>query len=68
MSCEKVPFIRRALRSYDYVLWLDADVVVLEPSQNPIDSMPEGCFQALALTEIAGSVLSAVGDEHARGV
>jgi len=43
----KITLIRRLLASYDLVLWLDADTVVLSFDRDPVDDLPADCFQGL---------------------
>lgn len=45
----KVLLLQRVLRVYDFVLWLDADVVILDGSVDMASIVPETAFQALAL-------------------
>lgn len=46
-SWVKVPNIGTALRDYDRVLWVDADVVVLRSGENILDEMPDDAWQAV---------------------
>lgn len=41
--------LRRLIQSYDWLLFIDADAVVLDWSEDPIDSVPASAFQALVL-------------------
>lgn len=43
----KVPLIRRLLDFYDFVLWLDADTIVLDASDDPAELLSPDYFQAL---------------------
>jgi hypothetical protein len=46
----KVPALREALnRSYDVVLWLDSDILVLDPTHDIADAMRPEDFQAFVL-------------------
>jgi galactosyl transferase GMA12/MNN10 family len=46
----KVPFLRRLLESYDFVLWIDADALILDPSVDLETIVPADAFQAFAVT------------------
>ncbi len=43
----KIVLLRRLLESYDYVLWIDADAIILDDSVDPISFLAEGDYQAL---------------------
>jgi hypothetical protein len=43
----KVVLLRRLLESYDYVLWIDADAIILDDSVDPASLLEEGHYQAL---------------------
>jgi galactosyl transferase GMA12/MNN10 family len=43
----KVPAILQALQTHDEVLWLDADIAILDTSQDIADEIPAGAWQAL---------------------
>ncbi len=43
----KVLLLRSLLESYDYVLWIDADAIILDDSIDPISLLEEGHYQAL---------------------
>ncbi len=43
----KVLFLRELLRKYEEVLWLDADVVILDPTEDLADHVPPSAYQAL---------------------
>ena len=46
-SWMKVPNIGAALRDYDRVLWLDADVVIVDHEQNIFDALDGNAWQSL---------------------
>lgn len=48
-SWGKVLLLQRLLGDYDFVLWLDADVVILDSSMDLERTVPESAFQALPL-------------------
>jgi galactosyl transferase GMA12/MNN10 family len=48
----KVRLVQRVLQSYNFVLWLDCDVVILDGSQDIEAVVPEECFQAFAVVEL----------------
>jgi len=43
----KVVLLRRLLEKYDYVLWIDADAIILDDSVDPVSLFGEGHYQAL---------------------
>jgi hypothetical protein len=43
----KVVLLRRLLENYDYVLWIDADAIILDDSVDPASLLEEGHYQAL---------------------
>ena len=43
----KIVLLRRLLESYDYVLWIDADAIILDDSVDPVTLLAEGDYQAL---------------------
>jgi hypothetical protein len=43
----KVVLLRRLLEHYDYVLWVDADAIILDDSLDPVSLLAEGDYQAL---------------------
>jgi len=43
----KISLIRSALRSYDLVLWIDSDAIVLDDSFDPAELLPDSAFQAM---------------------
>lgn len=43
----KVRLIRRLLDSYEFVLWIDADAIILDDSDDPADVLASGAFQAV---------------------
>ena len=43
----KIVLLRRLLESYDYVLWIDADAIILDDSVDPVDLFGEQDYQAL---------------------
>ncbi len=43
----KVPLIRESLRTYDLVLWLDTDVMILDAGRDIADELGAGDYQAL---------------------
>jgi hypothetical protein len=47
-SWAKVLLLRRLLESYDEVLWLDSDMVVVDGTTDVAALVPDGAFQALA--------------------
>jgi hypothetical protein len=46
-SWGKVLMMHQALQDFDAVVWIDADVVVMDPSRNIIDELRPGSWQAL---------------------
>lgn len=44
-SWHKIPILKAALKEYDEVLWVDADIVIVDPSK-PVPC-PDDCWQAL---------------------
>lgn len=44
----KIPLLHNLLAIHDEVLWLDADVVVVDPSEDIAAALPGGFWQALA--------------------
>ena len=48
----KLLFLERLLRDYDEVLWLDADVVILDPSEDLAAYVPLESYQALVQTRV----------------
>jgi hypothetical protein len=43
----KVLLLRKLLERYDYVLWIDADAIILDDSDDPASLLDEGHYQAL---------------------
>ena len=43
----KVLLLRSLLESYDYVLWIDADAIILDDSIDPVSLLGDGHYQAL---------------------
>lgn len=43
----KVVLLRRLLETYDYVLWIDADAIILDDSVDPVVLLGEEHYQAL---------------------
>jgi hypothetical protein len=43
----KIVLLRRLLASYDEVLWMDSDILILDSSLDLADAVPEDCFQGL---------------------
>ncbi len=43
----KVLLLRSLLESYDYVLWIDADAIILDDSVDPVSLLEDGHYQAL---------------------
>jgi hypothetical protein len=43
----KVVLLRRLLENYDYVLWIDADAIILDDTVDPASLFAEGDYQAL---------------------
>jgi hypothetical protein len=48
----KIALLREALQSYDLVLWLDADVLVLRDDEDVTVHLHPGAFQALVLEQV----------------
>lgn len=46
----KVPFLKRLLESYDFVVWIDADALILDGSIDLESIVPADAFQAYAIT------------------
>jgi hypothetical protein len=46
-SWQKVPFISKALQQFDVAVWIDADVVVMDPSENIAAQLRPGAWQGL---------------------
>lgn len=51
VSWAKIPAMQRLLRSYDEVLWVDADAVIADASRDIADEIPQGAAQAVVLEE-----------------
>jgi hypothetical protein len=49
-SWGKIPLLQRLLTTYDFVLWIDADAVILDSSVDVETVIPADAFQALAIT------------------
>jgi hypothetical protein len=49
----KVPLLQRLLEHYDFVLWIDADAVILDASVDLETIVPAEAFQALAIITCA---------------
>src|SRR5579885_478075 len=47
----RIPLLRRLLDSYDIVVWVDVDVVILDPRLDIADELPENAFQALVVAK-----------------
>ena len=43
----KVLLLQNLLESYDYVLWIDADAIILDDSVDPVSLLGDGHYQAL---------------------
>lgn len=43
----KVVLLRRLIESYEYVLWIDADAIILDDSDDPTSLLAEDDYQAL---------------------
>lgn len=43
----KIVLLRRLLENYDYVLWIDADAIILDDSVDPSSLLTDGDYQAL---------------------
>ena len=54
-SWGKIPLLQRLLTSYDFVLWIDADALILDPSVDLETVVPAHAFQALANTTLSPS-------------
>ena len=48
----KVVFLRQLLREYDEVLWLDADIAILDPSEDLAAHVRPDAYQALVETRL----------------
>jgi len=48
----KIPLFRRLLEAYDFVLWIDADAIILDPSLDIETVIPKNAYQAFAYTTI----------------
>lgn len=46
-SWMKLPYIGSALRDFEAVLWIDADIVIVDSSKSILDDIEPGCVQAL---------------------
>lgn len=55
MSWGKVPLLRRLLCSYDFVLWIDADAIIVDNSLDIETLIPPDNFQAFVVLDIAGN-------------
>lgn len=49
----KVPFLRELLTRHEFVLWLDADTLILDPSVDVESVVPVNAFQAFAVAQLA---------------
>jgi hypothetical protein len=45
----KIPALTKLLASYDEVLWLDADVLIVSPEEDLASRVPDGYLQALVV-------------------
>lgn len=54
-SWNKIPLLTRLLEAYDEVLWLDADVVVLDCSKDLTNEVSAGHIQAVVFHELLGN-------------
>jgi hypothetical protein len=54
-SWGKVPLLKRLLTSYDFVLWIDADALILDASVDLETVVPADAFQAFANTTLLAS-------------
>lgn len=52
----KVPLLQRLLKQYDFVLWVDADALILDASVDLETIVPADAFQAFAITTCAPGV------------
>jgi hypothetical protein len=48
----KIPLVCRLLDSYDFVLWVDADTLILDPTVDVETVIPPDAFQAFATVEL----------------
>jgi hypothetical protein len=48
----KIPFLRRLLESYEFVLWIDADAIILDTTTDIETVIPADAFQALVVTTL----------------
>ena len=51
-SWGKIPLLQRLLDSYDFVLWLDADALILDPTTDVETVVPASAFQAFAVVRL----------------
>lgn len=65
-SWYKVPVMLQALREHDEVLWLDADVVILNDLLDLADQVPHGAWQALVAHHTPDGEVPNHGVWHAR--
>jgi galactosyl transferase GMA12/MNN10 family len=43
----KVPLLYNLMESFDFILWIDADAIILDFSQDPVDLLPKDAYQAM---------------------
>jgi hypothetical protein len=48
----KIRLLQRLIRIYDFVLWVDADAVILDPSEDIASVVPEDAFQAYVVATL----------------
>jgi hypothetical protein len=46
-SWAKVPLLQRLLATYDETLWIDSDILILDPSADIADDVPADAFQGM---------------------
>jgi hypothetical protein len=55
----KIPLLQRLLQSYDFVLWIDADALILDSTVDVETEIPTSAFQAFVVTTcVPGAGLS----------
>lgn len=51
-SWGKVPLLQRLLTTHDFVVWIDADALILDASVDLEEVVPASAFQAYAVTQM----------------
>src|SRR4051812_12222232 len=57
----RVPLLQKLLQTYDFVVWLDADLVILDTKPDVESVMPRDAFQALVVAKRENDSLPLAG-------